>query len=192
HRNGLIAFELPVATGCTDSAGLSRYNAIAPMWLNLSILGSAQENENVYTSATANSITFRWAAETVNQFFNVPGDPVNFSATLFIDGRIEFHYGTGNTNLSSSVPVGCGAGPTVGLSNGHDVYSQTVVLRSFTNAASLHLDPPFNASSSPVGILESPAPDQRFQDILQVTGVAYDSEVFIPRLDVYIDDVQRV
>ena len=191
HRNGLIAFELPVATGCTDSGGLNRYNAIAPMWLNLSILGSAQEAENVYTSATADSVTFRWAAETVNQFFNVPGDPVNFSATLFIDGRIEFHYGTGNTNLAASVPVGCGAGPTVGLSNGHDVYSQTIVSRSLTNAATFHFDPPFNATSTPVGILESPAPDQSFQGILQVKGVAYDSDASIPRLDVFIDGVQR-
>lgn len=191
YRNGLIAFELPAATGCLDSSALSRYTAIAPLWLDLSTLGSAQKNENVYMSSTADSVTFRWAAETVNTFFNVPGDPVNFSATLFSDGRIEFHYGDGNTNLAAAVPFGCGAGPTVGISNGHDVYNQSYVFLSLTNASTLHLDPPFNASSAPAGALESPAPDQHFEDILQVTGSAYDPVAAISRLDVFIDGVQR-
>jgi hypothetical protein len=191
YRNGLIAFELPVATGCLDSSALSRYTAIAPMWLDLSTLGSAQKNENVYTSSTADSVTFRWAAETVNTFFNVPGDPVNFAATLFSDGRIEFHYGDGNTNLAAAVPFGCGAGPTVGISNGHDIYSQSYVFQSLTNASTLNLDPPFNALSTPAGRLESPQPDQHFADILQVTGSAYDPTAAISRLDIFIDGVQR-
>src|SRR5205823_893675 len=44
---------------------------------------------------------------------------------------------------------------------------------------------------TPAAILQSPVPDQRFQDILQVTGVAYDSAAFISRVDVFIDGVQR-
>jgi hypothetical protein len=192
YRNGMIAFEVPVSTVCTDSSALTRWNAIAPLWLNLSTTGTAQPMENVYMSSTDDSVTFRWAAETVSPFFGVAGSPVNFAATLFNDGRIEFHYGAGNSNLASSLTAsGCSPGPTMGISNGHGVYNQTVLLLSLNNAATLHVDPPFNYSSVPVGNLESPAPDQRFQDILQVSGVAYDSVAFVSRVDVFIDGVQR-
>jgi Fungalysin metallopeptidase (M36)/Fungalysin/Thermolysin Propeptide Motif len=192
YRNGLIAFEVPVSTACTDSSALTRWNAIAPLWLNLSTTGTAQPMENVYMSSTPDSVTFRWAAETVSQFFGVAGSPVNFAATLFADGRIEYHYGAGNGNLTSSITAsGCSPNPAIGISNGHGVYALTTLFASLNNSATLHVDPPFNNSSAPVGNLESPAPDQRFQDILQVTGVAYDSAVFVSRIDVFIDGVQR-
>ncbi len=192
YRNGLITFDFPETfNGCTDAPALAESIGIAPLWLNLVTNGTAQANEDVYLSTGPDSVTFRWAAETRTPFTGVlPGQPVNFAATLFTDGRIQFSYGSGNHELGSALTFsGCGPGPTVGISNGHEVFTQTVVASSYENLSVLHFDSPFGDGIAPAAKLESPSNNQHFQDILQVTGVAYDPFAFVSRIDVFVDGV---
>jgi len=151
YTNGLIGFDLPVTNACMDAAALARYVGIAPLWTTLTF-GSAQANEGLFLSSPySGSVVFRWAAETQT------GSPVNFSVTLTEDGVIDFTYGAGNGNLALiPTAVGCGSGPTTGISNGHDVFSQTLRLGSTTNF-SLRWEPPFSNSSIPQVKLEAPA-----------------------------------
>jgi hypothetical protein len=185
YTNGLIAFDVPVSSACMDSTALAHYAGIAPLWTTLTF-GSAQPNEGLYMSlGTTGRVVFRWAAETPT------GSPVNFSVTLNQDGAIDMSYGTGNANLDVlPTPVGCGSGPTTGLSNGHDLYSQTI---RFLNPAnfSLRWEPPFNYSSVPQVTLEAPVANATVQGVLTVSGLAYDSNSTVLRVDIFIDDIER-
>ena len=110
--NGVITFGGPNPTACNDSASVASVPAIAPCGLDLAYGGFAQASENVYYSSSANSVTVRWAAETV-----YTGEPVNVSAVLYDDGRILFQYGAGNDNLVNTAHFGCNTNtPVVGIS----------------------------------------------------------------------------
>src|SRR5216684_1733720 len=191
YRNGLIAFDFPVTfDACTDRAALAEQVGIAPLWLNLTTSGQAQTGEDVYMSTSAGAVTFRWAAETQSGFGGVPGSPVNFAATLFDDGSIQFFYGSGNHELGSAATTnGCSPGPTVGISNGHEVFTQTVIASGYENLAVLHFDPPFGDGVASVAKVESPSAGQHFQDILQVTGIAYDPYAAVSRVDIFVDGI---
>lgn len=191
YGNGLIAFDIPVlSTSCTDFNALSRFPAIAPLWNPLSLTGGVQPNEGLFVSRTASCITFRWAGE--NTPVGGQPSPVNFAATLFSDGRTQFNYGEGNqTVASSSVFNTCGTGPTVGISNGHDVYTANYVLPTYTKGLTFHLDPPFNPPSTPSANLLLPKQGDHVQDILTVSGTATDSAALVQPIDIFIDNVQR-
>jgi hypothetical protein len=184
YANGLISFDVPVSSACTDFTALAHYAGIAPLWTGLTF-GTAQANEGVYmTVGTAGKVVFRWAAETST------GSPVNFSVTLNDDGAIDVIYGTGNANLAL-VPTstGCGSGPAVGISNGHDLYFQGVVLKVTTNLA-LRWEPPFNYSTVPQVTLETPVANATVQGVLTVSGIAYDPGFRVSRLDIMVDDIE--
>ena len=171
--------------------------AIAPFWASLSTTGTVQPKEGIfYSRPSSDSVRFRWAGET--QASIGPGVPVNFSATLSSDGGITFAYGAGNSDLQNSISVaGCNGAlaipgiPTVGLSPGHDTYVLgTYVKSSWTNATGLHFDPPHGFSSFPQVTLESPKNDDKVQDVLTVSGIAYDTDVAFARAYMLIDGVQ--
>ncbi len=123
--------------------------------------------------------------------FGLPGGPVNFAATLFYDGRIQFQYGKGNSELASSAsPSFCGPSPIAGISPGHGAYTFETPLPSFNNTI-VRLDPPFGNNSIPVAILEAPAAGSTVKDVLLVSGVAYDSASPIYRIDVLVDSIKR-
>jgi hypothetical protein len=199
HNNGLLAFDLPVLTRCTDASSLAAYNAVAPMWLEMNTLGLAQRTEGVFIGRPfPDQITFRWAGGLdVGPGFTP--EPVNFMATLFQDGRIVFNYGTGNKNLSlgtansSCVNVST---PTVGLSNGHDVFPLIVPthsgLSNLENAPTITLDPPFGYGTLPQGRVVSPANGGALPDLFTITGVASDEFHPVSRIDTYIDGVYRL
>jgi hypothetical protein len=190
--NGLITFGLPVPTPCTDVPTLNRFQAIAPLWMELRTNGRAQPNEDIYVSTTPDTVTFRWAAE-VETFSTQPGEPVNFSATLYRDGRIQFSYGSGNRNLANGLRfAGCFIStPTVGISPGTETYTQILGthtgLPNLENAPMVTLDPPFHHPSIPQARLESPVPDERFQSIIRGRGVTWDEQGTVTRIDVMID-----
>jgi hypothetical protein len=127
--NGLltIGFANTSSTN-TDLVTFARFPTIAPMWDALRTNGNAQAGEDVYVARTADTIRFRWVAETV------AGNPVNFAVTLSENGDIEFSYGSGNTAVS----------PTVGISRGTETLTQIVssysssVNMSLENAAAVH------------------------------------------------------
>lgn len=191
--NGLVAFELPVITGCSDANALGSYSGIATMFMNLTTAGIAQSGENVYVSRrTPDAVTFRWAAETMGM---TPPQPVNFALTLWNDGRIEMQYGAGNRNLSGgSRYVGCNVStPLVGISNGNGTFAATIGSpysgrSTLENAASIIWEPPFGPSSKPHVIIDSPAPDQRFKGVMEISGISADKDTFVSRVDVLIDN----
>jgi hypothetical protein len=201
YSDGLLAFDLPKFAPCNDDASLALTNGIAPMWMDLAYGSNAQKNENVYQSTGPGWVTFRWAAETQPYLgLYLKSEPVNFAATLFEDGRIRFFYGEGNKNLTNSSlmapALGCSASaPTVGISNGHETYTLTSPYHDgrsdLEKALTLTFEPQVGSARNPVVKLESPAPDRHYQGLLTVSGIAYDDEWSISRLDVLIDGVAR-
>ncbi len=191
NGNGNITFMAPNVTACNDSNSVASVIAIAPMWMDLVYGGQAQSGENVYFSTGPDSVSVRWAAETV-----FTGEPVNFSVVLYRDGRILYQYGAGNNNLVNTDQFGCATNsPVVGLSAGRDSYQ----LRYFNydglpyleRAPSVLIDPPFDNPSDPVVRIESPEVNGSYGGVLAVRGIAYDPEIRITRLDLLIDGVAR-
>jgi hypothetical protein len=204
YNNGILTFDLPDFSPCTDLASLRLLTAIAPMWMNLATNGSAQSNEDVYVSQTADTVTFRWVAET-SADVELPGvtaapQPVNFSATLHRNGNIEFRYGSGNRALVSGsqffdCPV---SGATVGISNGHDSFVQPVFTHdsqnNLENAPTVIFQSPDTPIGGPQPILESPVAGDTLRSLISGRGIVFDPEpdVFIRRVDVISDGVARV
>jgi hypothetical protein len=193
--NGLLAFDLPPATACTDGNALARFNGIAPLWMELGTLGLAQPGEDVYVSRlSADAITFRWAAST--RTILARPEPVNFAATLWEDGRIEFRYGSGNRNLATDFPFfGCPVStPTIGISKGNETFVQFSQLRgrpSLENASPVQFLPGEGFSSIPDVTLQRPDAGQTFQGVLNGRAVISDPLDTAARALVYIDGVYR-
>jgi hypothetical protein len=204
YPTGFIAFEPSVNTnllngGCNDTTELSHLAAIAPLFANLTF-GTAQENEGIFISSNADTVALRWSAQTLPQTPSISTaipEPVNFGLTLSADGVIAFYYGSGNQNLHTAAQSfsTCGAQPVVGISNGHDVYTRTITLRTYNNAPTVTFFPPFNGSSTPQVLLERPAVNETVRGVMRVSGIAYEpglaNLIFVSRRDVFVDDVQR-
>ncbi|MFN7921721.1 MAG: M36 family metallopeptidase [Bryobacteraceae bacterium] len=192
--NGLLTFDLPVVTPCTDGAALASFNAIAPMWMEMTTLGRAQAGEDVYVSRpTQDSIAFRWAGST-DPGFGTP-EAVNFATILYADGRIEFRYGSGNKNLAVDNPAaGCPVStPTIGISNGNEVFTQLSTLRgrgNLENAPTVTLLPG-DGAGEPAVTITRPDGGQTFQGVLNGRAVVSDPAVPLLRVEVYIDGVYR-
>lgn len=190
--NGLITFDHTygeISTPCTDPNQLLLVNGIAPLWMNIEVNGSAQKNEGIFYSGTEKSFTVRWAAESYSLFGD--GVPINFAVTLYDDGRILTQYATPFTGLGDAYTVsGCGSAPTIGISNGHDIFRQFYVINNGDTAA-FRYDPPFNFSSIPVLTMTTPTANQSVQDLLSISGRVTDSAASISRVDILIDGVQK-
>ena len=200
HENGLISFGdtyyYDNYSPCMDQATLSTVPGIAPMFINMTTIGAAQDNEGVYRTRTiGDSVTIRWAGETWTPFSaaGLDGSPLNFAATLSYDGRIEFRYGKGNTDLGSAiVGFGCGQGPVLGLSPGHDNYVQWTLRPAYTEGTTLRWDPPIGNISIPTGIVESPKAGDTVKDVLQITGIAYGTAAEpVTRVNILVDGIKR-
>lgn len=198
YNYGLLTFDLPDFSPCADLASLAMDTAIAPMFMNLATDGYAQSGEDVYVSRNSDeSITFRWAAETAPDYPGSSPEPVNFAATLYQDGRIEYRYGKGNRNLVTGSNVnsyGCSAGsPTVGLSNGHETFAQVAFTHdgkgTLENASTVVFEPGFSYRGGPVGTLDSPEPDAHVPGVVTGSGIVYDVEKIIRRVDVLVDGI---
>ena len=89
---------------------------IAPLWDNLRTTGTG---DDIFTDATVpGQFTVRWNATSA-----ADGSDVNFSVTLFQDGRIRFDYGSGNTNLTPTIGISRGNGIAYALSPGNGAAS---------------------------------------------------------------------
>jgi parallel beta-helix repeat protein len=82
---------------------------IASLWDNLRTDGPG--NDIFVDTAVAGQITIRWQATN-----EADGSQVHFAVTLFSNGRIQFHYGPGNTNLTPTVGISLGNGLAYRLS----------------------------------------------------------------------------
>jgi len=186
---GFSAFTSLFGGGCNDLTELARLPAVAPLFANLTF-GTAQPNEGIFLSVVGRTLTIRWAAETLTPF--AVGNPVNFAVTIGDDGVIQFFYGSGNASFATTINgSNCGQSPVIGISNGHEAFTQSVLVSTLTNGVSLRFDPPFNFSSFPVATVEQPARGETVREVLTVSGIAYDSDATVSRVDIFIDGVQR-
>lgn len=196
--NGLLAFDLPPGSGCWDTALLRQVTGIAPYFGPIRTNGAAQANENVYVSQRGeDSITFRWAGETnVQGGLGLSPEPVNFAATLYRDGRVEFNYGSGNRNLSfpSSTASSCSAA-SIGLSNGNgtavSLMPEYIGRSSLENVPSVMFEPPEGMSSVPEIRIEVPTAADRYQGFLLGQAVISDSGHPVTDVYVLVDDILR-
>jgi hypothetical protein len=115
--NGFINFGTASTEYGNTDAGLIAAKRIAAVWDDLR---TDNGSEDIFIDETVTGqVTIRWAAETYTG-----ANPCNFAITLLNDGRIQLHYGAGNTGFT----------PTIGISNGDGV---NYLLASYNNAASL-------------------------------------------------------
>ena len=193
YGNGVLSFRgFQPGAPCEFVEALSGAS-IAPLWSRVGTGGRAQPDENVYESRTADSITWRWAGETVPVVPSADRQPVNFAITLYADGRIELRYGAGNKSLVYNSPSCLLVGPAIGFTNGNETFFQRIGTHdsqtSLENAPLVRIDPPFNPSSSPAARLETPGDGDTVKGSLSGTGVVYDSDNNIVRVDVLVDGV---
>ncbi len=115
--NGWVDFIYPDYPGTHDYTNtgyeMAKRKRISPCWTDLMTSGINQSGEDVYITSSSNSLIIRWVAEKV--FMSGDPVPVNMEAILYSDGRIQFNYDGGNTDLSHWLN---GAGPTIGISKG--------------------------------------------------------------------------
>lgn len=116
--DGWINFGPYVGSTYNNSTALLAANKrIAVLWDDLKT--NVPGGNLFIDTATVGRITIRWQGTV-----RAGGAPCNVSATLFDDGRIQMHYGAGNTGLT----------PTVGVSLGDNA---TYTLFSYDGAAAL-------------------------------------------------------
>lgn len=95
--------------GDNTTAKLLSNAIIAPLWDNLRTDGVG---DDIYWDTTqADRLTIRW-----NATHEPSGADVQFAVTLFRDGRIQFHYGSGNTGLTPTIGFSSGSGMAYQLS----------------------------------------------------------------------------
>ncbi len=158
--NGFINFGSGSSEYSNSDSALINAKRIAAMFDDLRTDGTG---EDIFVDASvAGQVTFRWKGRTYSGSY-----PCNFSIVLYEDGRIRFHYGSGNTNLTA----------TIGVSNGdgtHYLLSSYNNAPTLTNANSLEF---FSPPSLPDGVTLSasgvlsgiPGEVGIFQPIFRVT-----------------------
>ncbi|HNQ23023.1 MAG TPA: S8 family serine peptidase [Phycisphaerae bacterium] len=159
--NGFLDFTSSTTDWTNTDAELIAATRIAVMWDDL--MTNQNTGDDIYIDETvSNQVTIRWQGMT----YASPRVAINVAVTLYADGRIRFHYGSGNTNLT----------PTVGISKGADgayLLSSYNNLTVLTNANSLEIFPP---SPLPEGMYLTPA------GVLMGTPTEFG--VFAPRIRV--------
>ena len=98
-------------------ADLIANKRIAAMWDDLRTDGGGTHNIYIHTGVPG-QVTFRWDATTYSG-----GYQCNVSCTLYSDGKIAFHYGSGNNPVS----------PTIGISNGDGTHYLLSTYNNVTN-----------------------------------------------------------
>ncbi len=107
---GFLYFEGSMSTAdSNNSLETLRFNRmIAPLWDGL----TNPVGNDIYVSQSPTNVTIRWSLYNANGL-----TPVNFSVTLHVDGKIDFHYGAGNTDLSPTIGISSGTGDSYLLSS---------------------------------------------------------------------------
>ncbi len=113
--NGFLNFNGSSSDWSNTTSELIGAVRIAPLWDDL----RTDTGGDIYIQTGSDFVTFRWDTRTYSG-----GNQCNHACTLFADGRIQFHYGSGNTGLT----------PTIGVSAGDGV---RYLLASYDGAGSL-------------------------------------------------------
>ena len=116
--NGLLQFgsSSNLTDGTNSAEELGDFPRISPLWDQLSTAGAGND---IFIQSSATDVTVRWQATLESD-----GSLVQFSAKLFDDGAVEFHYGDSPDSLS----------PTIGLSGGD---GRSIVFGSYNGQTNL-------------------------------------------------------
>lgn len=115
--NGFLNFGSIIGSTASNSLTLLKQNKrIAVLWDDLKTYAP---NDIFVDTSVAGEVTIRWKAVTY-----VGAYSVNAAITLSDDGKIRFHYGSGNTGLT----------PTIGISAGDEVH---YAVASYNGASTL-------------------------------------------------------
>lgn len=197
--DGIISFGTPqpFSSPCASHAALGSVPSIAPAFTNLQV--GSDPTQDVFMSNGNDFVTFHWVGLTQPNLYLFDSSPVDFNATLFNDGHILFQYGEGNKTIIAdhlwAVGFGCDSGgPVSGISPGHGGNYLTAFYAdgysNLENARTTAWFPPFNNSTVPVAVLETPASGATAKDVLTVSGVAGDTNGLIG-IDILIDGMMR-
>jgi subtilisin family serine protease len=99
--NGFLNFDNGTSDFSNTTAELIAAVRIAPLWDDL----RTDTGGDIFIESGADFVTIRWDTRTYSG-----GNQCNHACTLFADGRIEFHYGSGNTGLTPTIGVSAGDG----------------------------------------------------------------------------------
>ncbi|MFN7840139.1 MAG: right-handed parallel beta-helix repeat-containing protein, partial [Pirellula sp.] len=102
--SGFLHFDGPDWLGSTQNSDevLARNVRVAPLW---SALWTQGVNDDIYVERNVpGQVTIRWDASRYGT-----NDEVQFSATLFADGRVRFDYGQVNGVVSPTIGIGLGS-----------------------------------------------------------------------------------
>ncbi len=156
--NGFINFGSSSSEYSNSDSGLIAATRIAPLWDDL----TCYSPDDIYIDESVpGEVTIRWDVVTYGS-----GYPCNFSATLFEDGRIQFHYGSGNSPITPTIGVSAGDGE-------HYLLASYNNAGSLTNANSLEFIAPLTL---PEGLVLSPEGE--------ISGAPMELGVFQPTIRV--------
>ena len=136
--NGWLNFGDWTGSSYSNSEAILIENRrIAVLWDDL----KTTDPYDIYIFNGLGSVIIRWEAITYSG-----SNPVNTSVTLFPDGRMQFHYGDGNTPLTNTIGISAGDGENYLIAS----YSGVETL---TDANSLEFAP---VSPMPAGMVFNP------------------------------------
>ena len=102
--NGFIDFTDNSASYLSSAEKLKERTMIAPLWDDLVINQSVDMNQDIYIHMPSDeSVCIRWNAEA----FSTEGK-ISVEIVLYRDGRIQFNYGSGNSDLSPVIGISAG------------------------------------------------------------------------------------
>ena len=134
--NGEIYFSDPSKYALYYHTDFLGAKAIAPLWGNWTTAGNGQANEDIYITSSSTQLKIYWKGE----IDGYPTDILNFEAILYKNGRIQFNYGSGNTNLQTLKSQH----GKIGVSNGdyrHFYESSRSLQSSQTNSQTITFTP---------------------------------------------------
>jgi hypothetical protein len=159
--NGFLDFTSSSAPYSNSTQALIAAKRIAPLWDDL--MTNQNTGDDIYIDASVpGQVTFRWKGVT----YASPRTEINVAVTLYADGRIRFHYGPVNGNLT----------PTIGISNGDNV---NYTLSMYNNASALP-----NAHSVEYAQLPSLPAGVTLSGTGLLSGTPTQSGTFYPRVKV--------
>jgi len=123
---------------------------IAPLWDDLITNGTSQQDEDIYIhSPSPDSVCIRWSAERYET-----EDLINVEVILHEDGMIQFNYGSGNYNLSSTIGISGGDGEKYHFASYNGITSlnkvQSVLFTPYKHSFTIPLDLSWNLISLPL------------------------------------------
>ena len=148
--NGYLDFTNSTSSYQNSPEVLKSRVMIAPLWDDLRTDDISQQDEDIYIhSPSPDSVCFRWVGERYET-----GDPINIEVILHEDGRIQFNYGSGNSNLSSTIGISGGDGEKYHFASYDGISSlnkvQTVLFTPHEHSFTISLDLGWNLISLPL------------------------------------------